>query len=398
MLWEILAFIIALTVSVPLFIVASQCLVALCVNPKNTLDASQKADNASYKILMPAHNEASIIQKTLKHLLNELPNNDPKNLILIADNCTDNTADLARTMGVTVLERNNVNQRGKGFALDFGIQYLRDHDKPDILLILDADCETSKVALQNLIATASSRKLPAQMVYLMRVVNQNSIKQKIAGFAWLLKNKIRLLAMNSLGLPVILTGTGMAFPWQALECVRLGNSNIVEDMQLGIDCSIAGFPPVLCPDALVYSDFPEQNAAELSQRTRWEHGHLQTIINQVPLLTKEALRQKSYRLLALALDIGVPPLTLLIMLTLGGLAALSTLSLLTAETAALKVLATNFVYFFVLLTAAWWKFGRQLLTARELLGVPWYVISKLSIYLGFISKRQKAWVKTERDS
>ncbi len=398
MLWEILAFIITLTVSVPLFIVASQCLVALWVSPKSSLDTSPKADNVSYKILMPAHNEARIIQQTLKHLLNELPDNDPKNLILIADNCTDNTADLARAMGVAVLERNNVNQRGKGFALDFGIQYLKDHDRPDILVILDADCETSKLALQNLIATASSRNLPAQMVYLMRVVNQDSINQKIAGFAWLLKNKIRLLAMNSLGLPVILTGTGMAFPWQALENVRLGNSNIVEDMQLGIDCSIAGFPPVLCPDALVYSDFPEQSSAELSQRTRWEHGHLQTIINQVPLLTKEALRQKSYRLLALALDIGVPPLTLLIMLTLGGLAALSTLSLLTAETVALKVLAASFVYFIVLLTAVWWKFGRELLTVRELLGIPWYVISKLSIYFGFIFKRQKAWVKTERDS
>ena len=232
-------------IALPLLIVGTQCLIALFITLREPQSIDQPVAPCSYKILVPAHNEAKIIGKTLGRLVDQLPEPKPENIILIADNCSDNTAEIARSYGVTVLERHNQADRGKGFALDFGIQHLK---KPanfsGIVVILDADCETTKLSLITLISTAQNKKLPAQMVYLMRTGGKSSIKQKIAGFAWMLKNKIRLMAMNALNLPVILTGTGMAFPWNALETVRLGNANIVEDMQLGIDCSIGGFPPV----------------------------------------------------------------------------------------------------------------------------------------------------------
>jgi cellulose synthase/poly-beta-1,6-N-acetylglucosamine synthase-like glycosyltransferase len=326
-----------------------------------------------------------------------LPDPNPEAIVLVADNCTDNTADIARSLGITVLERHDTTHRGKGFALDFGIQHFRETGHPDVLIIIDADCETTKAALTSLINSVIRSKLPAQMTYLMRVVEKASIKQKIAGFAWLLKNKIRPLAMNSMGLPAALSGTGMAFPWRVLETIPMGYDNIVENMQLSFDCTINGFPPVFCPDALIYSNFPEQSTAELSQRTRWEHGHLQTIVQQLPALVKASFRQKDWRLFVLALDIGVPPLSLLVMITLGGLLALAISALLTGSATALFLLFLGFFYFAAMLTTVWWRYGRDYLSAHELSGIPRYVIAKLSIYIAFIFKRQKEWVRTDRD-
>ncbi len=204
--------------------------------------------------------------------------------------------------------------------------------------------------------------------------------------------------MNKLGLPVTLTGTGMAFPWEALKTVKLGHGNIVEDMQLGIDCAINGFPPVFCAEAFVYSDFPELASAELSQRTRWEHGHLQTIYRQVPQLIGESWRRKNWRLFALALDIGVPPLSLTVMLALSGLFLLALLMLVGGNSAAFLLLLVSFSYFAVMLTGIWRVYGQGYLSAQELLGIPFYIISKLSIYKTFLNKRQKEWIRTDRNS
>jgi cellulose synthase/poly-beta-1,6-N-acetylglucosamine synthase-like glycosyltransferase len=398
MILDLLLILVATLLSIPLLVIGTECLVALFFNSKPLSSPEALSQAIAYKILIPAHNEASIIGKTLAKLIAELPDSNPKNIILIADNCSDNTADVARSLGVTVLERNDANQRGKGFALDFGIQYLKANNPPDVLVIIDADCETSKNSLIALINLVFELGKPAQMTNIMRVIDNAGIKQKIAGFAWLIKNKIRPLAMYRMGLPVALTGTGMALPWQLLDTVKVGHGNIVEDMQLGIDCAINGYPPVFCPNALVYSDFPEQASAELTQRTRWEHGHLQTIVHQLPILIREFCKQKDWRLLAMALDVGVPPLSLLVMLSLSGLMTLFLLLLATETAAAFQLLLLSFFYFAAMLSCVWWRYGQTYLSAKELAGIPRYIISKLSIYFAFIFKRQKEWVRTDRDN
>jgi cellulose synthase/poly-beta-1,6-N-acetylglucosamine synthase-like glycosyltransferase len=263
---------------------------------------------------------------------------------------------------------------------------------------MDADCETTQHALNTLINKVTESGKPAQMAYIMRVIKDANIKQKIAGFAWLLKNKIRPIAIESMGLPGALSGTGMALPWQALETVKIGHDDIVENMLLSIDCAINGFAPVFCADAVVYSDFPEQSSAEDTQRTRWEHGHLQTIFQQLPVIIKESWQQKDWRLFAMGLDIGVPPLSLLVVISLGGLMALFLLLLATKTATAFQLSLLSFFYFAAMLTGVWWRYGQDYLSAKELSGIPQYVVSKLSIYFAFIFKRQKEWVRTERDS
>jgi len=389
---NLLMIFLAVLVSVPLVVITIELLISLFYKAESE---EVLAFQGSYKILMPAHNESAIIGKTLTDLIQSSVVAD--SIVVVADNCTDDTADIARKLGVTVIERFNDEQRGKGYALDCGLAYLKNQSAPDVVIILDSDCQISSESLNLLACSCVKEGSPIQALYLMRHGLKASLKQRVAGFAWLVKNKIRPIAVNKLGLPVTLTGTGMAFPWHVIAGINVAHGNIVEDMQLGIDCTLKGYPPVFCEQAVVYSDFPEQKTAEKTQRTRWEHGHLLTIIQQVPVLLKQALLKRDWRLLGLALDIGVPPLSLLVLLSLVGLALFAVSGFWLGSYIALMLLLSSFTFFAILLVATWWKFGRDYLTLKELCSIPIYIVSKLSVYTAFIFKRQKKWVRTERD-
>ena len=385
---------VAVVLSIPLLVISIELLLTLLKNKTIALSSSDLIALVSYKIVMPAHNEASIIDNTLSLLIGQ--GVLAENIIVVADNCNDDTAKIASNLGVIVLERFNDEQRGKGFALDHGLQYLKKHKAPDVVIILDADCEINDDSLNLLVEGCYRQKTPLQALYLMRNNATDSLTRHVAGFAWLVKNKLRPIAMQALGLPITLTGTGMAFPWQVIADIKVAHGNIVEDMQLGIDCTLAGFPPKFCIDAVVYSDFPEHAEAENTQRTRWEHGHLMTIIQQVPMLCKQAVIRKDWRLLGLALDLAVPPLSLLVLLSMVGLFLFTIFSYITGGYDALVLLLTSFIFFSVTLVITWWKFGRDYLTLKELCSIPIYVISKISVYIAFIFKRQKSWVRTSR--
>jgi cellulose synthase/poly-beta-1,6-N-acetylglucosamine synthase-like glycosyltransferase len=395
MLLNSLLCLIAVLISIPLMVTSLEFWIVLFyVNVEKLTDNSSQLPENVFKILIPAHNEALIIHKTLTHLFDQMIPAD--SIIVIADNCNDRTAEISRNCGVTVLERQNSIQRGKAFALEYGIDYLKNQFPPAVVVIMDADCETTRLSLIALIHKVLNTAKPAQMVYLMRVVNNPSIKQQIAGFAWLVKNKIRPLALQQMNLPITLTGTGMAFPWQVFEVVHFDHHNLVEDMQLSIDCSCQGFVPLLCEHAVIYSDFPTQIAAEKTQRVRWEHGHLLTIAQQVPRLLKQALVYRNRQLLGLALDIAVPPLSLLIIISFISLVIFTLLLVFRVNSAAFLILLSNLAIFAALLMGIWYRYGQNYLTFSQLIGIPGYIISKLSIYVTFIFNRQTEWIRTDR--
>jgi len=396
MLVDFIAIIFAIALSIPLLVIGFELSIALFHKKLVIKDSLTTTLLGTYKILIPAHNEAGGIGKTISCLLEQSVL--PSSILVVADNCNDATAEISKGLGVTVLERVNEEQRGKGFALDHGISFLKEQEQPDVLIILDADCDIEVGSLGVLVNSCIQNQRPSQALYLMRHNIGKSLKQSVAGFAWLVKNKIRPIAVNKLGLPITLTGTGMAFPWQVIADINVAHGNIVEDMQLGIDCTLNGFAPVFCEEAIVYSDFPEQVEAEKTQRTRWEHGHLMTISQQAPRLIKQAFIQKKWRLLGLALDIAVPPLSLLVMLSMVGLCLLAGYSSMIGRYDIFILFLMSFVFFALSLLATWWRYGRDYLTIKELCSIPVYIISKVSIYTTFIFKRQKSWVRTARET
>ncbi|OYY92502.1 MAG: glycosyl transferase [Hydrogenophilales bacterium 28-61-23] len=345
-------------------------------------------------VLIPAHNEAAVIAETLRPLLAQLVSSD--RILVVADNCSDDTAKIAADKGAEVVERSDPDHRGKGYALDFGIRHLA-ADPPETVIIVDADCHAMPDAIDRLARQCATTQSPVQTLYLMRNSPGASLKQRIAEFAWLVKNRVRPLGSHRLGVPCQLMGTGMAFPWALICQAKLANSELVEDMKLGIDLALAGHPPVFCVEALVTSQFPESAPAVDSQRTRWEHGHLGMIMLEAPRLIGRALIRGDLRLLAMALDLAVPPLALLVVLisSLFAIAFAGYWAGLSALPLVLSSAALGLLTFTVLL--AWLGWGRRILPFADLLSIPLYVLGKAPIYLKFWTKRQKDWVRTSRD-
>ena len=345
-------------------------------------------------VLVPAHNEADGIASALRFIIPQLASGD--RLLVVADNCADETARIASALGADVIERRDFERRGKGYALDFGIRHLQ-NDPPEVIIVIDADCWVHAGAIDRLARTCAETNRPVQALYLMIAPAGARLKTRIAEFAWLVKNHLRPLGYHRLGLPCQLMGTGMALPWSLLSHARLANDNIVEDMKLGIDLAAEGFPAIFCPQAMVTSTFPEGKKAEATQRTRWEHGHLHMIQHAFPQLLAKAVSKTDIRLLGLALDLAVPPLSLLLMLLVGVFSG--TLAALGVGVSngpfILAAIALGLLMSAVLL--AWHGWGRQLISIVDLLTIPFYVLAKIPLYLKFCIRRQKAWVRTDRN-
>ncbi len=347
-----------------------------------------------FAVLVPAHNEAIGIGTTLKTLLCEV--DDPVHIVLIADNCTDNTAAVARSFGVTVVERQDLQHQGKGYALDYGLNYL-ESAQLDVLVMVDADCVVSPGSLLQIVRLAFWQNRPVQAVYLMEPPVSSSQKDSISTLAFLVKNWVRPAGLAQFGLPCLLTGTGMAFPWSVIRQVSLASGNLVEDMQLSVDLAIAGYPPQFCAEARVTGCLPQQQSSAKSQRTRWEHGHLQTLQTQLPRLLKSALVQKRWDLLVLALDLFIPPLALLVLLWVGAIALALLAAALGASWNPVMILLVSGLLLFTAVLASWGKFGRSRLPLSTLLSIPLYILWKIPLYFAFLFRRQTQWIRTERD-
>jgi cellulose synthase/poly-beta-1,6-N-acetylglucosamine synthase-like glycosyltransferase len=349
---------------------------------------------SSCAVLIPAHNEEVGIEKTITYLHSQLRPDD--RIIVIADNCNDRTVEIAKSLGVEVIERINENQRGKGYALDFGIRFL-EANPPEVVVILDADCLMSRDSIDYLVHTTQQNGEPTQALNLAGVSISKSVKEQISSFAFLFKNGIRAQGLHRLGFPCLLTGTGMSFPWKAIQSSRLSSGNIVEDMQLGVDLALSGYHPQLCSMATVEGFPAPSNEAALKQRTRWEHGHVQTIVTQVPRLLWGAIRQRRWSLLALALELAVPPLSLIVLFW-GILTCISIGWWYFAEGSAIPSILLLVSGGLVLgaLFLSWIKYGRKVVRLHSLLLIPWYIAWKLPIYIGLLFHRQRSWVRTER--
>lgn len=396
MLLFLIAILLSLIAIGFLSLIGLLCLeVIAAVFPKQGFQFHEELPEGTRAILIPAHNEEAVIRTTLESLQLQLRHGDK--LVVVADNCSDATAAIARSMGATVLERQDTALRGKGYALDFGLKALAS-EPPEVVIIVDADCTVlpgTLDALQNQVLDSGQ---PAQAIYLMQQPVNPGAKDQISAFAFTVKNWVRPLGLAQFRLPCPLTGTGMAFPWKAFSSVNLASSHIVEDMKLGVDLAIAGYPPLLCSAARVLGQLPSSDSASTSQRTRWEHGHLQVLLDYAPQLLKAAIRQGRFDLMVMALDLAIPPLALLVMLWLGCFAVSAAYTIASGIWLPSLLFVVAGILLLGAILTAWARFGRDSLPLQRLLTVPLYVLWKIPLYLKFLVQPQRQWIRTDRDS
>jgi cellulose synthase/poly-beta-1,6-N-acetylglucosamine synthase-like glycosyltransferase len=347
-------------------------------------------------VLVPAHNEERSVEETLKSINAQLRRGDQ--VMVVADNCGDATADIARTCGALVVERHDVRNRGKGFAIDYGKRHIRDAGEFEVVILIDADCSLGEGAIELLSTRCVKANRPVQAAYMMALPKDYAYKfGALKVLAWRVKNYIRPLGGDFFGFPCQLMGSGMAFPSTIFSATNFATSSIVEDLKYGIDLAVKARAPMFCPQAIVSSTFPAHAKAMLAQRKRWEHGYLSSMAQYIPLLLWEAARKRRPSLLAMAADLAVPPLALLLLSSLISLLAAFAFFLVTAGI--LPVTANLFVATMLLaaVMAIWFRHGRDLVSAKDLCQLPLYVLSKLPLYASFVTGRQTRWIRTGRD-
>jgi len=389
---HILLWALASMVSLPMAVLSIQCLLGL-------LPAKKRggADGAvpSLAVLVPAHNEGPVIKTTLESLTNALPENG--RVVVIADNCTDDTSAIAKQHGVAVIERHDATHRGKGFALAAGLASL-DSDPPRVVVIVDADCTVSPGALNDLATTAQATGRPVQGVYLLHPPDKRDTKAVVSSFAFMIKNQARPRGMNLLNLPVPLTGSGMAFPYDLLKDANLATGNIVEDLALGLELTERGKGPVLCDTARITGALPGAVDAAVTQRTRWEHGYLSTLLTRAPGLMIKGLMKARPALVASAVDLSVPPVSLLILCAFSALGLTGVIGWWVGDLGPVCLLVGSLCLTALALLLGWVRFSRNTLPISAVVAIPVYILWKLPIYARFLTRQEKAWVRTERDA
>ncbi len=385
----VLQYVAALFVTVPVALLFIECICS--VFPRGGAQAG-KERSAPVAVLIPAHDESALIAATIASVLPQLGERD--RLIVVADNCTDNTAAVATAAGATVIERVDPHRRGKGYALACGVERLR-QSPPEVVIVCDADLVVPPGAIASLTQQVLQTNKAAQAQYILSAEPGADTRQIVSSLAFIVKNIVRPMGLDWMGMSVPLTGTGMAFPWVAIAASRLANGDLVEDMRLGVCMHRTGFGPRLCRSVTIQGSLPGSREAALDQRMRWEHGHLGLLRSASLPLFLEGIRRLRFPLMVAALDCAVPPLALLVLVWL----VLMFVSCLTGHFAGvwgpfwLNATAGAMLASAILVAC---RTHARHLPLSILLGVPLYIAWKLPIYLRFVFKRQTEWLRTPR--
>jgi glycosyltransferase involved in cell wall biosynthesis len=225
----------------------------------------------SFAIVIPAHNEETTLPDVLCSCAALDYPADKVKVYVIADNCSDQTAHIARHYGANCLERHDPLQRGKGHALAWGLEQIL-ADQPDAVLILDADCHLDVDALKVFDARLCAGQAVLQANYVASNPDE-SIVSYVAGVTNRLENDLFYAPKSWLGLAVLLRGTGMVFRRNVLERCPWHEHSIVEDAEYTLRLFDAGIRAHFVEEILVSSDFPARRKQLMVQRSRWIGGN-----------------------------------------------------------------------------------------------------------------------------
>lgn len=395
MITSIVLAVLACLLLVPVATLAIECLMAFVRPRAGDIEAESTMSERAHRaaIVIPAHNEASLIRATITNLQREV--SQSVRLLVVADNCTDATGQIAEESGAEVLRRNDTARHGKAYAMDAAVQHLK-KNPPDVVIFLDADCALGDGTVRQLSNLAVATGRPVQARYDMSYEDDAPVNG-FALLAWKVRGTARPIGLAALGMPCQLYGTGMAFPWPVLQWISLTSSSIVEDMSLTLQLACHGSLPLFCNQASVLSKFPVSEQAAVAQRRRWEHGHVAMIVmHGIPALLR-AIAAGDLKRTILVLDVCIPPLSLLMTLLAIGVASCAVAFAYDATSPlVLAVFVAELVMVATAVTLSSRRFGRGILSSRDLLQLPRYLASKAVLYWQLITNRHKEWNRTDR--
>jgi cellulose synthase/poly-beta-1,6-N-acetylglucosamine synthase-like glycosyltransferase len=347
-----------------------------------------------FDVIVPAHNEAAGIARTVASVLALDWPADRFRLLVVADNCSDSTAEIARAAGATVLERTDPARRGKGYALAHAFAASAADAFADAVLVIDADSEISA----NLLAACAARLEGGAAA----VQVHNGVLNPLA--AWRTRlltiaqgafHVVRSRARARLGVSAGIRGNGWCVTHELLRRVPFHSYSLAEDLEYGVALGLAGVRVHYAGEALANAEMLTRATAAGSQRRRWERGRFSLIRTKALPLLRAGLTRPSAVCLDLACDLLVLPLSYVTLnvLALAGLAlvrqwlghpagAWLSLSAACALSLALYVLR------------GWQLSGVGWRGLPDLAAAPFFLVWKLAVML---RPGSSSWVRAERE-
>ncbi len=339
-------------------------------------------------VVVPAHNEESGIARCVRSLLSADRTGVDLSVVVVADNCSDGTAEAAGAAGAKVLTRRSEIERGKGYALDFAFRTLLP-ECFEAFAVVDAD---SEVATNFVVETAAMFQAGAEATQCRYLVaNPNaSMRTRLMNVALAGFNVLRPRGRGRCGLSCGIYGNGFALSAATLRAVPYVASSVVEDLEYHLALVRAGRKVRFADATAVYGDMPTAGSGVKTQRTRWEGGRFRMLAEKVPAMMKEILGGR-LGLVEPCLDLLLLPLAFHVTLLLLAVAA-PVAPVRIAAAVGLGVVALH-------LLAAIRVTGGGPSDFAALLSAPFYIVWKILLIPSLIrsSRSKTAWIRTARE-
>jgi cellulose synthase/poly-beta-1,6-N-acetylglucosamine synthase-like glycosyltransferase len=356
-------------------------LAALAVRLSNE---NQAPGRPRLTVLVPAHNEAALIARCVGSLRRQ--SYPAGQVVVIADNCNDATAAEARAAGASVMVREDQTRPGKGRALRWAMDAaLAEPDPPDGIVIVDADSVADSGMLAGLARALASGAAAAQADYTVLSEDGASSGDQLRALAVLLFNRTRNRGRARAGLPASMLGNGMMLSRELLQTHPWSAFSAVEDLEFGTQCRIQGIRPRFVGDQGVRGPLPIGYQAGIGQRLRWEGGRFYVLRRLAPALIARLARHPDLATIDALLDLVVPPLWILVLVTALGLLMSLAATVLNVVAVAAPAVWTACVVLALIHVLLGLKAGDAPRGSyRTLVALPGFFVWKVTVYLRFL--------------
>lgn len=363
---------------------------------RSAADGGNPAGFLRFAVVLPAHNEESVIGASVARLRQMDYPDDRFDVHVAADHCTDGTASVARSSGAVVDERAEEPRGRKGYVLAWALARLLDDPRGyDAVVVFDADSQVAPgfLRLMNQALAGDAQVLQGRHV----ITNPYaSIFSTLADADMRLNNRIRNQAKENLGLSARLMGDGMCFRREILEAHPFDASSLTEDREYGIYLVTQGERVRFVPEALSTGQATARWKDATGQRLRWYGGAFDLQKRYLRPLLEAAWRDRSFRALDIALELSVLPFSALSMLAVGLLAIQGFLAVLglgpsLAYSATLALMALLYPFFGLMAERAPGK------SYLALIYGPVYMAWR--VWLGLVVRLRRGqvpWIRTRR--